>query len=259
MNRIEKKFQELKNKGEKALITYITCGDPKIELTEEFVYAKERAGADIIELGIPFSDPLADGPIIQAAATRALENGIKLKDIFQCVENIRKNSQVPLVFMVYYNTVVNYGELRFVEKCEEIGIDGIIIPDLPYEESVELRAHLKSKELALIPLIAPNSGNRIEKLVEDAKGFIYCVSSLGVTGVRNEFAKTMKDYLKSVKDSTDVPVAVGFGFSKPEDLETVKDVVDGVIVGSAIIKCVDETSQDIASLENLVSKLKNAL
>ena len=259
MNRIEKKFQELKNKGEKALITYITCGDPDIGFTEEFVYAKERAGADIIELGIPFSDPLADGPVIQAAATRALEKGIRLKSIFQCVENIRKNSQVPLVFMVYYNTIVNYGELSFIEKCEEIGIDGIIIPDLPYEESVEIRSYLKDKELALIPLIAPNSGDRIPKLVDGAKGFVYCVSSLGVTGIRSGFAETMKGYLKMVKASTDLPVAVGFGFSKPEDIEEVKDIVDGVIVGSAIIKCIDESSQSIKALEELVSRLKKAL
>ncbi|MCY6483205.1 tryptophan synthase subunit alpha [Clostridium aestuarii] len=252
MNRIEKKFNELKENNKKALITYITAGDPSIEKTEQLIYAKERAGASIIEVGIPFSDPLADGPIIQKAAQNALNNGIKLKDIFNCIERVRKNTEISMVFLVYYNTILAYGIKEFVDKCEEIGIDGFVIPDLPLEEQDEIIPYIKKNNVALIPLVAPTSKERIKDVVEGKKGFVYCISSLGVTGMKDGFYEEVDEFLKTVKKHTDLPIAIGFGISSREDVERFTPYVDGVIVGSAIVKKIHETKGDIEEVEKFI-------
>jgi tryptophan synthase alpha chain len=259
MNRIDKKFKELKQNNKKALITYITAGDPSIEKTEELIYAKERAGASIIEIGIPFSDPLADGSVIQKAAQNALSNGVNLKKIFNCIERVRANTEIPLVFLVYYNTILAYGVQKFVDKCDEIGIDGIIIPDLPLEEQDEIMPYIKKSNVALIPLIAPTSKERIEKIVDGKNGFVYCISSLGVTGMKDSFYEKAEEFLKSVKKVTKLPTAVGFGISSKEDVEKFKSYVDGVIVGSAVVKRVSDKEESVEKVESFVRELACAL
>ncbi len=233
MNKIDIKFRELE--GRSAHIGYITAGDPSLEKTEELVYSLEKNGCDIIELGIPYSDPVADGPIIQLAAQRALDNGISIDKIFESVEKIRKNSQVPMAFLVYYNSIYAYGREKFVDRCEEAGIDGLIIPDLPLEEREELLPYLHGKNLGLIPLVAPNSNTRIKDIVANGKGFVYCISSFGVTGMRDNFEVNIKSYLDSVRKETNLPLAVGFGIGTSKDVEKFAKVADGIIVGSAIV------------------------
>lgn len=259
MNRIEAKFKELRSKGKKALITYITGGDPSIEKTEQYIFDKEAAGADIIEVGIPFSDPLADGPVIQVAAQRALDNGVTLEKIFNCIQNVRMKSQVPLAFLVYYNTVLYYGPERFVKKCEEIGIDGLIIPDLPKEEREEIQPYINNSTVALIPLVAPNSKQRIKSVIEGGGGFVYCVSSLGVTGVRQEFYREVEGFLQEVRNNTDLPLAVGFGISKKEDVEKLQPYVDGVIIGSAIVKKIEENNGRSDELIKYLKEIKSVM
>ena len=256
MNRIDEKFAKLKENGRKALITYVTAGDPSLEKTEEAVYAMERGGADIIEIGIPFSDPVADGPVIQDAAQRAIDGGVTIKSVFQCIRNIRKNSNVPLLFLVYYSTIYAIGAEKFVETCREIGIDGLIIPDLPLEERAEFSRFLTDDKVHLIPLVAPTSKDRLSSVLEGGKGFVYCVSSLGVTGVRAEFHKGVYQFLKDVKEVSTIPTAVGFGISKRDDIDGFAPLVDGAIVGSAIVKTIHESKGDMAVLEKFVKDLK---
>lgn len=259
MNRIDKRFNELKNENKKALITYITAGDPSIEKTEEIIYAKERGGASIIEIGIPFSDPLADGPIIQKAAQNALENGIKISKIFECIKNVRKNTDIPLVFLVYFNSILCYGVEEFIKKCSEIGMDGLIIPDLPYEEENEVMQYIKDSNIALIPLIAPTSKHRIKDILKNKNGFVYCISSLGVTGMKDGFYKEVDEFLSSVREHTNLPIAVGFGISTKEDVKRFSSLVDGVIVGSAIVKKVDDSNGDLIEIEEFVKELSSGL
>lgn len=259
MNRIEKRFNELKEKGEKALITYITAGDPSIEKTEELIYAKEKGGASIIEIGIPFSDPLADGPVIQEAAQRALKNGINVKKIFKCIEKARETTEIPMVFLVYYNTILAYGISNFVKKCDEVGVDGLIIPDLPLEEEEEIMPYIRESNVVLIPLVAPTSKERIKEIVKDKKGFVYCVSSLGVTGMKNNFYKESDEFLNSVRTYTSLPIAVGFGISDSEDIKRFKPYVDGVIVGSAIVKKVHESKGNTKMVKDFVKTLSSLL
>lgn len=253
MNRIEKKFKEIE--GRSAFIGYITSGDPTLEKTEELVYAMEENGCDIIELGIPYSDPVADGPVIQLAAQRALDNGIKVKDIFETVAKIREKSQVPIAFLVYYNTVFAYGLKAFADKCDEVGIDGLIIPDLPLEERKELMPYLEGKNVGIIPLVAPNSNTRIKDIVTGGRGFVYCISSFGVTGMRDNFEINISKYLESVKAQTDLPLAVGFGISTNDDVKKFAEVADGVIVGSAIVKKVEETNGSAKEVGAFIKEL----
>jgi tryptophan synthase alpha chain len=259
MNRIEAKFNQLKKNNEKALITYITAGSPSLQCTEELIYAQERAGAAIVEIGIPFSDALADGPIIQKAAEDALRKGTTVKGIFEVIKKARKNTEVPLVFLVYYNTLLAYGVEKFVNNCCEFGIDGLIIPDLPYEEQHEVTQFLEDKELALIPLVAPTSEDRISKIVENKKGFVYCVSSLGVTGMKDGFYGDVEAYLKTVKELADIPIAVGFGVGSKADVEKFAPHVDAVIVGTAIVKLVNETEGNAEKLIEFIEELKDGL
>lgn len=256
MNRIENKFVNLKNNDEKAFIPYICVGDPDMESTEKLVYILEESGADIIELGIPFSDPLADGPVIQEAGIRSLNNGFKVDKFFECMKNIRKNSQIPIASMVYYSTIFGYGKEKFIKNCVDSEVDGLIIPDLPYEEYDEIISLIEKTDLCLIPLVAVTSNERIPMLVKNAKGFIYCVSSLGVTGERSKFHNTVDEFLKDVKNNTDVPICVGFGISKKEDADRFNKTADGVIVGSALVRMIYESNMNKDKIKNFISSFK---
>jgi tryptophan synthase alpha chain len=260
MNRIDQKFEQLKSEGKKAFIGFITAGDPHIDKTEELIYALEEAGTDIIEVGIPFSDPLADGPIIQAAAVRALSNeGFNVDKVMTMIKKVRKNSQVPIVYLVYVNTIIVYGKERFIESCVDAGVDGLIIPDMPLEERDELASIISKTDVALIPLVAPTSKDRIESVIEGCNGFTYCVSSLGVTGRSSNFYQGVEGYLKDVRARSILPTAVGFGISTPEDIKSLKDYVDGIIVGSAIVNQVDISDGNPKVVGDFVKTLVEAL
>lgn len=260
MNRIDQKFIELKQKGKKAFIGFTTAGDPTLEKTIELVGALEEAGADIIEIGVPYSDPLADGPVIQLANQRAFKNAdLNVKNVIQTITKIRKTTEIPLIFLVYINTILVYGKEKFIGECVEAGIDGLIIPDLPLEEKEELASIIEQTDLALIPLVAPTSKDRVEKITAGCKGFVYCVSSLGVTGRASDFHADILNYLSEVKSKTSLPIAVGFGISTPEDILRLKDYVDGVIVASVVVKKIGETDGDIVAVKELVKSLSSCL
>ena len=244
----------------KAFIAFITCGDPDIETTKKAVKEMVRNGADLIELGIPFSDPTAEGPVIQAADVRALKNGITTDKIFDMVREIRKDIKVPIVFMTYANVVFSYDSDKFISICRDIGIDGLILPDVPFEEKDEFDPICRKYGLDLISLIAPTSEDRISMIAKEAKGFVYIVSSLGVTGTRTEITTDIGSMVKLVRKSTDIPCAVGFGISKPEQAAKMADLSDGVIVGSAIIKIVAEEGRDsISHIGEYVKSMKDAI
>lgn len=230
----------------KAFIPFITCGDPDLGTTAEVVRAAVRNGADLIELGIPFSDPTAEGPVIQGANIRALAGGVTTDKVFELVKELRRDVEVPMVFMTYTNVVFSYGAERFMAKCRETGIDGIIIPDLPFEEKGEFADAADMYGIDLISLIAPTSDKRIAMIAKEAEGFIYLVSSLGVTGMRNEISTNLEEIVKIIRENTDVPCAVGFGISTPEQARAMAAVSDGAIVGSAIIKLLEKHGRDAA-------------
>lgn len=251
MNRIDMVFNDLREKGSKALITYITAGDPNLGATADLIIEMEKAGADIIELGIPYSDPLADGPVIQRASARALNNGIKIADIMNMVRSVRQATQIPLIYLVYYNSVFKYGIDRFVKEAHDVGIDGIIIPDLPLEERGEVFDITKQYGIHLIPLVAPTSHQRIPKIVENAGGFVYCVSTTGVTGERDEIQTNIKDYMEEVSRYTDMPKAIGFGISTPDMASQLKDYCDGIIIGSAIVSLIEKAASRDEMLDSV--------
>lgn len=255
MNRIDEKFETLKKQGKKALIPYICSGDPSAEITEQLVYSLEEAGADIIELGIPFSDPLADGPVIQAAGLRAFASGYRLSDTFKIIENVRKRSEIPLVIMVYYSSIIGFGREKFIENCVRAEVDGLIIPDLPYEEYDEFKPLVDKTDVYMIPLVGLTSGERIPMLVKEAKGFVYCVSSMGVTGERKEFDTRVESFVREVKKYTDTPACIGFGISSKEDVERFENYADGCIVGSAIVRKIFESGCDFEKIKKFVSGL----
>ncbi len=230
----------------KAFIPFITCGDPDLGTTAEVVRAAVRNGADLIELGIPFSDPTAEGPVIQGANIRALAGGVTTDKVFELVKELRRDVEVPMVFMTYTNVVFSYGAERFMAKCCETGIDGIIIPDLPFEEKGEFSDAAGMYGIDLISLIAPTSDKRIAMIAKEAEGFIYLVSSLGVTGMRNEISTNLEEIVRIIRENTDVPCAVGFGISTPEQARAMAAVSDGAIVGSAIIKLLEKHGRDAA-------------
>lgn len=235
MSNIRKAFE----KG-KAFIPFITAGDPSLEKTKEFILEMERAGADLIEVGIPFSDPIAEGIVIQEADIRALAAGTTTDKIFDMVRELREETQIPLVFMTYLNPVFHYGYEKFFSRCQEVGVDGIIIPDLPFEEKGELEEIAAAKGVDVISMIAPTSEERIQNIAKNARGFIYVVSSMGVTGMRSEIKTDLNALLSSIKKATDVPACVGFGIHSPEQAAEVARVADGVIVGSAIVKMAEQ-------------------
>ena len=237
MSRITKAFKELKKTGRKALIPYIMAGDPSLEATRGFIMDLEKSGADIIELGVPFSDPLADGPTIQRAAERSLENGTTLKKVIALVKEVRQHSEIPLILMTYYNPVFKFGIEAFIKQAVSAGVDGVIIPDLIPDEADDFTRAAKRHKLDTIFLLAPTSTReRINKVVKASTGFIYFVSITGITGSKLSVGKSMTGTLNSIKRATKKPVAVGFGISNPQEASTVAKLADGVIIGSAIVK-----------------------
>lgn len=234
--------QALKNK--KSFIAFLTAGDPDLETTEKLIYEMEKNGVDLIEIGIPFSDPIAEGAVIQEADLRALQNGTTTEKIFDMVEKIRSNVHIPLVFMTYLNVVFGYGSDRFLSRCQQVGINGLIIPDMPYEEKEELTPYCSKYGVELISLVAPTSQDRISSIAKDAEGFLYVVSSLGVTGIRQEIKTDIKEIVSLAKSVSDIPCAVGFGISTPEQAKKMCNSADGVIVGSAIVKIVEKYGKD---------------
>ena len=239
MNRIAKAFE-----NGKAFIPFITCGDPDLETTAAAVRAAVKSGADLIELGIPFSDPTAEGPVIQGANIRALKGGVNTNKVFELVKELRTDVTVPMVFMTYANVVFSYGTEKFISTCAEIGIDGLILPDIPFEEKDEFLPVCRRYDVALISLIAPTSENRIGMIAKEAEGFIYIVSSLGVTGMRSEINTDLESIVSVIRQNTDVPCAVGFGISTPEQAKKMAAVSDGAIVGSAIIRFLERYGSD---------------
>ena len=241
MSRIASAFTAADGSRKKAFIPFVTCGDPTLDVTEECVVAMAEAGADLIELGIPFSDPTAEGPVIQDANIRALANSVTTDDVFALVERIRaRGATLPMVFMTYANVLFSYGLERFAARAAEAGIDGVILPDVPHEEKAEFAEPLAAAGLELVSLIAPTSHERIRAIAEDAQGFVYCVSSLGVTGVRSKITTDIAGMVELVREATDVPCAVGFGISTPEQAAEMAAKSDGAIVGSAIVKILAE-------------------
>ena len=239
MSKIASAFQD-----KKAFIAFITCGDPDLETTAAAVREAVKNGASLIELGIPFSDPTAEGPVIQAASLRALQGGVTTDKIFDLVRELRKDVTVPLVFMTYANVVFSYGADRFLANCKEVGIDGLILPDVQYEEKEEFLEPCRKYGVDLISLIAPTSEDRIAMIADEAEGFLYIVSSLGVTGTRTEIKTDLASIMEVVRQSTDLPCAIGFGISTPEQAKKMSDLSDGVIVGSAIVKLLAKYGKD---------------
>ena len=241
MNRIDQKFRELKAKKQKALIIYLTCGYPDLKTTEKLVLELESRGADIIELGVPFSDPLADGPVIQESSAYALKKGINPKRIFSLVRSLRKNTQIPICLMGYYNPVLSFGPVKFVQEALKSGVDGIIIPDLPPEEDRELVSLSKERGLKTIFFLSPTSSKeRMRYIAQVSSGFIYYVSLTGVTGARQNLPSDLKENIRIIKSYTKKPVCVGFGISRPEHIAGVFRITDGAIVGSALIKLIHD-------------------
>lgn len=255
MSKIQKAFG-----NGKAFIAFITCGDPDLETTAKAVRAAVENGADLIELGIPFSDPTAEGSVIQGANLRALTGGITTDKIFAFVKELRRDVKIPMVFMTYANVVFSYGAEKFMSTCCDIGIDGLILPDLPFEEKEEFQPLCKKYGVDLISLIAPTSENRIAMIAKEAEGFIYVVSSLGVTGMRSEIKTDLASIVKVIREKSDVPCAIGFGISTPEQAKKMANISDGAIVGSAIIKLLEQYGKDAPKhIGEYVKKMKLAL
>lgn len=244
----------------KAFIPFLTCGDPSLEVTEQLIYAMEEAGADLIELGIPFSDPTAEGPVIQAANVRALSGGVTTDKIFDMVKRLRQNTKIPMVFMTYANVVFSYGTERFIQKAASLGMDGLILPDVPFEQKEEFDSVCKKYGLDLISLIAPTSHERITQIAKEAEGFVYCVSSLGVTGMRSAITTDIGAMVQLVKAAEDIPCAVGFGISTPEQAAAMAAKSDGAIVGSAIVKlCGQYKEACVPYVKEYVKSMKDAV
>ncbi|HIX48729.1 MAG TPA: tryptophan synthase subunit alpha [Candidatus Mediterraneibacter caccavium] len=255
MSNIRKAFE-----NGKAFIPFITCGDPDLETTAAVVRAAVANGADLIELGIPFSDPTAEGPVIQGANLRALNGGVTTDKIFDLVRDLRRDVEVPMVFMTYANVVFSYGSERFISTCREIGIDGLILPDVPYEEKEEFLPICRRYGVDLISLIAPTSEDRIAMIAREAEGFLYIVSSLGVTGVRSEIRTDLGAIVETVRQNTDIPCAIGFGISTPEQAAKMAGISDGAIVGSAIVRLIGEHGKDAPEyVGEYVKRMKEAL
>ena len=247
-------------KNGKAFIPFITCGDPDLETTAELVRAAAENGADLIELGIPFSDPTAEGPVIQEANERALKAGTTTDKVFALVRDLRRDVTVPMVFMTYANVVFSYGTDRFLKNCVDAGIQGLILPDIPFEEKDEFAPACKAHGLELVSLIAPTSEDRIGRIAREAEGFVYCVSSLGVTGVRSEITTDIAAMVRLVKQEKDIPCAVGFGISTPEQAQKMAAQADGVIVGSAIMKLVAKHGREaVPYVADYVKSMKDAV
>ena len=260
MNRIKNSFNTLKEKGEMGVIPYLTVGFPSIQDTMDMVPALAEGGADIIELGVPFSDPLADGTTIQRSSFQALSNGINLKKCLDICKDLRQNGlTTPLVLMGYYNPILRFGLKEFAISCKENGVDGIIVPDLPFEEAQPLKTECRENEISFIPLLAPTSTDkRIEKTCKDADGFIYCVSLTGVTGARQEMGSSLPEFINRVKRHAKVPIAIGFGISQRQHVESLSAIADAAVVGSALIDTIEKTpaSDRREVVKSFISELK---
>ena len=255
MNRISAAFE-----GKKAFIAFITGGDPNIETTEKLIVEMAKSGVDIIEIGIPFSDPVAEGIVIQEADERALKGGCTVDTLFEMVARVRKKVEIPLLFMTYINPIFVYGKERFMEKCKACGIDGIIVPDLPFEEMDELADVCTKHGITQISMIAPTSSERVETIAKDSQGFIYCVSSLGVTGVRSAIDASAANMIAQAKKVSATPCAVGFGVSTPEQAREMAAIADGVIIGSAIVRIIAQHGEHcIAPVKQFVESVRKAI
>jgi tryptophan synthase alpha chain len=244
MSRIERKFSELRTKGEKALICFLTAGDQSLAQTQEIILGMEAAGVDCIEIGVPFSDPTADGPIIQAASQRALKNGATLAAILAMIESLRKTSEIPIVLFGYYNPILSYGTERFAKRAKEAGIDGILVVDLPPEEAQELRQYTDPKGIDFISLIAPTtSTQRVKTIAHHATGFLYYISITGVTGTAQPQVEDVRKDVMRIRKVTKLPVAIGFGISTPEQAKEIAPHADAIVIGSAIVRMIEENSQ----------------
>ncbi len=267
MNLMDQTFAQLRKEGKAALIPFITVGDPDVETTLDILREVQLAGANIVELGVPYSDPLADGPVIQRASERALAHQVTIETCIEAARRARESGiQMPIVLFTYFNPVLQTGFGRFFQLVQAAGISGLIIPDLPYEESEEILHLADEANVHLVPLVAPTSNERIQRIVSRARGFIYCVSSLGVTGERASFAQGVDDFIKTVKKGTDLPVAVGFGISNREQAQHFAGFCDGVVVGSAIVRKIEEAlpllqneatkEQGLLQIRDFVAKLR---
>lgn len=236
MSKIAKAFQD----HPKAFVSFVTAGDPSLEKTKELILALEKAGSAVVEIGIPFSDPVAEGEVIQRANIRGLAGGCTTDKIFDMLADLRKTSQVPIVFLTYVNPIFTYGCDKFFTKCQEVGVDGVIVPDVPYEEKGEILGYCQKYGVDLISLIAPTSDQRIQMIAREAMGYIYLVSSLGVTGVRSDITTDIGAIVKKIREASDKPIAVGFGISTPQQAKAMADLSDGAIVGSAIVKIIEK-------------------
>lgn len=255
MNNLHKAFE-----NRKAFIPFITAGDPSMEITERLVLNMAEAGADLIELGIPFSDPVAEGPVIQKANMRALARGASVDKVFHMVMHIRSITDIPIAFMTYINPIFAYGTEKFIKNARESGVDALIVPDLPYEEKGEVSPFCSEYQVNLISMIAPTSKNRIKMIAKEAEGFVYCVSSMGVTGVREHISDDVREMIRLVKSIKDIPCAVGFGVSAPEQASQIAEFADGVIVGSAIVRIIEEYGMEcVPEVTEYVRKMKNAV
>lgn len=262
MNRIDERFNKLKKENKKALITFLTVGDPDMETSEKAIFTMQEEGVDLIELGVPFSDPSADGPTIQRADERALENGVDIFSIFSLVEKIRNKIEIPMVFLLYYNVIVQYGVEKFFERCKETGVDGLIIPDLPYEECDEIKEYTEKYGVYQINLVSPTSRDRVRNIAADAKGFLYCISSLGVTGEKTAFNTNFEEFVGIIKKYAAVPACVGFGVSNGRQVRELMQYFDGAIVGSAIVKAIasgNTTEERLSKLRDKINDLKSGL
>ena len=256
MNRIASAFE----KNHKAFIAFLMGGDPDIETTEKLIISMEEAGVDLFEIGIPFSDPAADGPVIQQASVRALEKGCTADDLLNMVKRLREKVTAPIVFLCYANSIFAYGKERFMERCRECGVDGVVVPDIPYEEKDELTDVCAKYGITQISIVAPTSKERTETIAKDAEGFLYCVSTLGVTGFRDEIRTNMTEIINKVRAVSNIPCAVGFGISTPEQARDMAAVSDGAIIGTAIVKIIAEYGRDsVEPMRQYVARVKDAI
>jgi tryptophan synthase alpha chain len=261
LNRIDKLFARLKETNKKALMPYLMAGYPGIEMSGDLLVAVAEAGADLVEFGIPYSDPLADGPTIQAAADVALKNKVNTDIVFELVKKAREKTQIPIVLMTYYNTIYRYGLERFAKNAAECGADGVISPDLPPEEAAPWKAAADKYGLATVMLAAPTSTNeRLKKVAGASQGFVYCVSLTGVTGARANLPANLADFIKRVRSVTDEPLAVGFGISRPEQARQISQSADGVIIGSALISLIEKSGKNCKeAAKSYISEIKGAM
>ncbi len=263
MKRIDDKFKVLRAKNEKALIVYLTAGDPSLDTTKELIFALEEAGADILEIGVPFSDPTADGPVIQAASQRSLKAGTTLDGVLKMIAEVRKSSEIPIVLFGYFNPIFAYGVKKFSQASRNAGVDGVLVVDLPYEEASELKNYTDAAGIDFISLIAPTTDtNRLKKIVSKASGFLYYISITGITGTAAPKIGNIKAEVKKISKITNLPIAVGFGISKPSQAKEIGRFADGVVIGSAIVRLIDENKNKknfMKIISDYVSAIKKEL